>query len=68
LILRIRIFPFCAVGWVDIRISNKGKRRYVVSLAKVWEIANKCHKSIDLYRRGYDFKTEVKVIPYSTST
>jgi hypothetical protein len=29
------------LGWVDIGIGTKGKRRFVVSLAKVWEIAKK---------------------------
>jgi hypothetical protein len=29
------------LGWVDIRIGSKGKRRFVVSLARVWEIAKK---------------------------
>jgi hypothetical protein len=31
----------CTVGWVDIGIRTKGKRRSVVSLAKVWEIGKK---------------------------
>jgi hypothetical protein len=32
---------YCAfIAWVDI-IRTKGKRRFVVSLAKVWEIAIK---------------------------
>jgi hypothetical protein len=32
-----------------------GNRRFVVSLTKVWEIAKKFLKSIDLYRRGHFF-------------
>jgi hypothetical protein len=43
------------VGWVDIGIGTKGKRGFVVSLAKVWEIAKKCLKSIDVYCRLHDF-------------
>jgi hypothetical protein len=41
------------VGWVEIGIGAKGKRRFVVSLAKVSEIAKKFRKSIDLYYRGH---------------
>jgi hypothetical protein len=28
------------IGWVGIGIGTKGKRRFVVALAKVWEIEN----------------------------
>jgi hypothetical protein len=43
------------VGWVDIGIGKKGKQRCVASLAKVWKIAKKFLRSIDLYRRGHTF-------------
>jgi hypothetical protein len=41
------------VGWVYIGIGAKGKRSFVVSLAKVWEIAKKFRNSIYLYSRGH---------------
>jgi hypothetical protein len=34
----------CPLGWADIGIGTKGKRRFVVSLAKVWEITEKVYK------------------------
>jgi hypothetical protein len=49
---KIAILATCTVGWVDIGLGN---RRFVVSLTKVWEIAKKFLKSIDLYRRGHFF-------------
>jgi hypothetical protein len=37
--MRVSVLGDCVIGWVDIGIGTKGKWGFVVSLAKVWEIA-----------------------------
>jgi hypothetical protein len=51
----LTFFYACTVGWINIEIRTKGKQRYVVFLAKVWEIAKKKlipNKGFRLYTRG----------------